>query len=167
MTDAFRCWRLKGKDPELTRRLVAAVARVYGAHPLMRHLVVEHVLRPARAHPRDDAAKVRAIQEWVRDNIRFENESGEQVLTPGRVLIWRFGDCDDRAGLVVAMLESIRIPWRLELLSRKVGAQMVPFHIWPLALVDGRWVHLETSDSRARCGEHPADLMQRISGLSL
>lgn len=156
---SFRYWRIPGMDAERTRRLVAHVARAYGRHPLMRAFVVGRVLRPAGVAPRDTAGTVRAIYTWIRDNVRFQNEPGEQILTPGRVLIWRFGDCDDRSGLAAAMLESLGITWRLVLLSRRG----VPFHIWPQAMVRGRWIDLETSDDRARLGESPEALMGRTA----
>lgn len=165
--ETFRYWRLPFKHPELTRRLVAHVARVYGGHPLMRRFVVLNVLRPAGIGARDDLAAARAICEWVRDRVQFVNEAGESVLTPARVLLWRYGDCDDRSGLVAAMCESIRLPWRLVLLARRVGERRVPFHIWPQARVGGRWYDLETSHPAGRFGEHPVAMMRRVSGLSL
>lgn len=152
----FRAWALPGKDPQRTRRLIEAVARLYGQHPMMRAIVVQHVLRPAGVTPGDSDGAARAIHAYVRDHIDFWPEAGEQVLTPARVLIWRFGDCDDRTGLVAAMLEAVRIRWRLEMAFLPGG------HIWPEAFVAGRWVPLETSDPRAQWAEHPADLVRRV-----
>lgn len=150
---------LPGKDPERTRRLVEQVAREYGRHPLMRHLVVEHMLRPAGVAPNDTEAASRVIHAWIRDRIEFWPESGEQVLTPARVLIWRLGDCDDRCGLVGAAHEALRIGWRLELGHLGLGDQG---HLWPEVLVGGAWRPVETSDPRARWGEHPRDLVRRL-----
>ncbi len=164
----FRFWRLPGRNAEATRRLVRQVARLYGRHPRMRQLVVERVLRPAGVEPRDELGAARAIWAWVRDRVDFWNEAGESVLTPGRVLLVRYGDCDDRSGLVAAMLESIRIRWDLPLLARRrPDGTLVPFHIWPRALVGGRPYHLETCDRRAEFDEHPAALMARLRGLQL
>ena len=164
---SFRFWRIEHKSPEHTRHLVRRCAEVYGAHPKMQSFVVRRILRPAGVGARDIPGAVRAIHAWVTRNIEFHNESGEQVKTPGRVLIVRFGDCDDRSGLVAAMLQSLRIKWRLQLLARRVGGQLFPFHIWPQARVDGRWVDVETSHSLARYDEHPAALMRRLRGLAL
>lgn len=154
----FRFWRLPGMDSARTRQIVAELGRAYGRHPLMRAFVVRQVLEPARVHPRDALGTVRAVHAWVRDRVRFQAEPGEQILTPGRVLIWRFGDCDDRAGLLAAMLESVGVRWRLVLLAR----QGVPFHIWPQAFVKGQWIDVETSDDRAAVGEAPEHLMSRV-----
>lgn len=156
---SYQHFALSGIDADRTRALVGELAEVYGAHPLMRAFVVQQVLAPARVPPYNDLAAVAAIHRWVRDEVRFVREAGEQVLTPARVLIWRFGDCDDRSGLVAAMLQSIDIKWRLELLAR--GG--VPFHIWPQALVGGRWIEVETSHPRAKLHEHPAALMHRLT----
>ena len=169
---AFRFWRLPYRNAEATRRLVDLVARVYGHHPRMRQFVAHQVLEPARVPHRDDLAAARAIHAWVTKNIRFLNEAGEQVLTPARVLNMRYGDCDDRSGLVAAMLTSIRIPFRLMLLGRRRPApdgasRLVPFHIWPQAIIRGRVFDLETCHPKARFGEHPRDLMRRMRGLSL
>lgn len=149
-----RYWRFPGSDPWRTAALVDEVARLYGGKPLMRAITVR-ILDEAGAPPRDDEAAARAIHAWVRDRVRFVLEAGEQVLTPARVLLWGFGDCDDRSGLVAALLHAIRIPFRLVLLCRRSGT---PYHIWPQALVGGRWVHLETSSPRARFDQHPRDL---------
>lgn len=155
---SFVFWRIPGMSAHRTRRLVHDLAVAYGRHPLMRRFVVHEVLEPARVHPRDTLGTVRAIHRWVTTRVRFQHEPGEQVLTPGRVLAWRFGDCDDRSGLVAAMLEAVGIRWRLVLLTR--GG--VPFHIWPQAFV-GRWIDIETSDDRARLGEAPEALMKRTA----
>lgn len=168
MSDAtYQAWSLSGINAYRTRGLVKMVAQVYGAHPLMRAFVSRQILDPAGVAPHDTLGAVRAIFAWVRDEVRFLLEHGEQVLTPGRVLLWRLGDCDDRSGLVAAMLQSIRVPWRLKLLARQIGGRLRPYHIWPQALVGGEWIDLETSDPRARFGEHPSTLTRRVSGVQL
>lgn len=156
---SYRHFTLQGIDASRTHNLVAEVATLYGEDPRMRAFVVHQVLNPAGVPSYNDRAAVAAIHQWVRDNIRFVREPGEQVLTPARVLLWRFGDCDDRAGLVAAMLHAIGIRWRLVLLTR--GG--VPFHIWPQALVDDAWLDVETSHPRAFLGENPAHLIERLS----
>ena len=149
---------VRGRDAEQTRRLVEWGARAYGARPLMRLFTLRRVIEPAGVGERDTLGMVRAVFEWVRDRVRFSNESGEQVLLPDRVIAWGFGDCDDKTTLAAAMLESIGIPWRTVLLARRG----VPFHIYPQARVGGRWLDLEVSDQRARFGEDPRALMARL-----
>jgi transglutaminase-like putative cysteine protease len=171
VADTYKAWWLPAGDAHDTRRLVDLVARIYGHAPRMRQFVAQVVIAPKGVAPRDDLGIARAVFEWVRDNIRFLNEAGESVLTPGRVLKMRYGDCDDRSGLVGAMLTSVRIPYRLRLLARRKGEapneRLVPFHIWPQAIVRGRPVDLETCHPRALFGEHPAALMARMRGLRL
>lgn len=161
---SYAAWTLPGMDPQVTRERVAELARIYGAEPQMRLFVVREILDPLGVAPYDALGTIAAIHEWVRDRIRFVNEPGEQLLTPGRVLIWRFGDCDDRSGLVCAMLESLRMRWRLVLTSRNG----IPFHIHPQAWVpDQGWMDVETSHPTAALGESPVALMKRIQGLTL
>ena len=158
---AYRVLRVPVRDAAVTRRLVETVAQVYGRDPRMRAWLIHEVLEPAGVHQRDAVGIVRAIHEGVRDRIRFALEAGEQVLTPVRCIVWGFGDCDDRTGLVCALLEAARVKWRTRLLARRG----VPFHIWPQARVDGRWLDLETSDDRTTLGEHPIAFMRRAEGV--
>lgn len=158
----MRVWRIDSRSAAQTQALVEHLARLYGGLPHMRDCVAA-LLNLYHVAPRDERGMARAIWTWVTHNVRFLNEAGEVVQTPAKTLRARFGDCDDRTSLVCAMLESIRIPWRTQLLSRNG----VPYHIWPQARVGGRWIDLETSDERARFGEHPDALMRRIAGLSL
>jgi transglutaminase-like putative cysteine protease len=163
MSAPLKHWRIPGRDPFRTRQLVDELARLYGGHPAMRDITAG-ILRLAGVGQRDDLGAARAIWAWVTRRVMFLNEAGEQIQTPARVLINRYGDCDDRTGLVCALLESIRIQWRTRLLATAEG---VPFHIWPQARIGGRWVDLETSDDRGRFAEHPARLMERLRGLQL
>lgn len=156
--EGYREHRVEGRHPEQTRAIVEELAQMYGASPLTRFFVVEHILRPAKVNERDVLGMARAIFMWVRDRIRFANEAGEQVLTPARTLIWGFGDCDDKTALVCSLLEAVRIPWRTALLARNGAA----FHILPQARIGGRWYHLEVSDRRARFDEDPRAFMKRV-----
>ncbi len=158
----MRVWRIDSRSAAQTQAIVEHLARLYGGLPQMRDCVGA-LLHRQRVAPRDDTGVARAIWAWVTHRVRFLNEAGEIVQTPAKTMMALFGDCDDRTSLLCAMLESVRIPWRTRLLSKNG----VPYHIWPQALVGGRWVDLETSDERARFGEHPDALMRRISGLSL
>lgn len=161
---AFAYWAIPGIDPQRTRAIVGRLALEYGGHPLMRWFVVHHILNPGGVPSHSTLEAVRAIHAWVRDEIRFVPEVGEQILTPARVILWRFGDCDDRSGLVCALLESIKIPWRLVLTSR--GG--VPFHIHPQAWVPPRgWIDVETSHPSCELGEAPHKVIDRLRELHI
>ena len=162
-TEGYASFTLAGVDAVQTQRIVEELAEWYGNSPLMRLATVDLVLRPAGIHERDKVGAVAAVYRFVRDEVRFTEEAGEQVLSPGRTLAWRYGDCDDKTALVCAMLESIRVRWKTALLGRLAGDGFRPFHILPYAFVQGVWVPLEVSDRRARPGEDPRDLMRRVS----
>lgn len=63
-------------------------------------------------------AEVRAIQQWVQENIRYvrdpiDDTGGvELVQTPQKTLDYAAGDCDDQATLTAALLSSIGHPAR-------------------------------------------------------
>lgn len=154
---------LPGIDAEQTRRVVTALAEHYGRHPIMRFILMRHVLGPQGVRTRHADPRARAIHRWVRDRHWFAPEPGEQVLTPGRTIAWGFGDCDDLTALVGALLVAGNIPWRPMLLARTGPNGVRPFHIWPQALTERGWVDLETVEPDARYGEHPAALMSRLS----
>ena len=162
----YRAWVVPGKTPARTCRLVADIARLYGQLPQMRAITVLGVLDPGGVPSGDSFAAVEAIHAYVRDRIRFVPESGEQILTPGRVMLWGFGDCDDKTGLVAAMAESIRLPWRIRMLGRSGPGGVRPFHVWPQVWASGRWRDVETCDSRAMFDEHPRDVLARSPGLN-
>lgn len=167
--------RVPGRNPALCRRLCTSIAVAWGSHPAMRDAAA---LVTAGADGRSPRPLAESIHRWCRDEIRFLPEPGEQIQTPGLTLRRRFGDCDDQATLVAALLLSVRVSCRLMLLAEPavkswrrslvsigpddaVGKRRA-FHIWTQAFVDGVWLDLETCDPRARFGEHPADLMRRI-----
>lgn len=156
---SLRVFRLPGRSAETTRRVVAALARLYGSHPLMRYVAVHHVGAHSTMPQLEQA---RRVHRWVQRRFRFVLEAGEQVQTPARTILWGYGDCDDLSALVAALLTALRIEWRLMLLAYDwPGSPPQPFHIWVQARLDGRWVDLETSDPTARFGEPPVAVMRR------
>ncbi len=155
---SLRVVRLPGRSPEFTRRIVAALGRLYGNHPLMRYIAVHHVGADSTLPAVEQA---RRVHRWVRDHHRFVLEAGEQVQTPARTIIWGYGDCDDLSALVAALLTALRIEWRAMLLAYATPTGPKPFHIWIQAMIDGRWVDMEVSDPTARFGEAPAAIMAR------
>ena len=59
--------------------------------------------------PHDYFGEIRAIQNWVQDNVRyvFDPREVEYFQTPRRTLKDKAGDCDDQAILMSSLLESI------------------------------------------------------------
>lgn len=64
--------------------------------------------------PRQWFAEIRALHEFVRDQIRYLRDpvNMERVATPEMTLQIGQGDCDDKATLLAAMLDSIGHPTR-------------------------------------------------------
>lgn len=68
---------------------------------------------------RDWFAEIRALQEFARDQIRYVRDpvSVERIQTPEQSLQSRQGDCDDKATLLAALLDSIGHPARFAALG--------------------------------------------------
>lgn len=69
--------------------------------------------------PRNWFAEIRALQEFVRDQIRYVRDpvSVERIQTPEQTLQSRQGDCDDKSTLLAALLDSIGHPARFAALG--------------------------------------------------
>lgn len=69
--------------------------------------------------PRQWFAEIRALHEFVRDEIRYLRDpvNMERVATPEMTLEIGQGDCDDKATLLAAMLDSIGHPARFVALA--------------------------------------------------
>lgn len=106
---------------------------------------------------------VALCQTVARDGVRFVRDTdrtgGEDIAgitrpygDPLEPLERGSDDCDAKARLLVALL-----------LAGGLGARMVPWwgpegdldHVAAEAMLDGRWLHLETILSRARIGDEP------------
>lgn len=64
--------------------------------------------------PRQWFAEIRAVHEFVRDSIRYLRDPAtmERIATPEQTLKSMQGDCDDKATLLAALLDSIGHPTR-------------------------------------------------------
>lgn len=68
----------------------------------------------ARAYE-EHAAKLLA---WVQANIRYVNEKDEVIQSPLYTLEQKYGDCDDMAALLAALMDSLGYPWAFVLAGR-------------------------------------------------
>jgi transglutaminase-like putative cysteine protease len=96
-------------------------------------------------HQKDWYAEVGAIQEYVRDAVRYVKDivGIETLSTPIQTLHSMQGDCDDKALLTSALLESIGHPTRFV----AVGKQSDYFeHVLVETLIGSRWVAVETTE---------------------
>jgi transglutaminase-like putative cysteine protease len=94
---------------------------------------------------------VRAIGNFVRDRIMYVRDpvSVERVQTPEATLKLKTGDCDDKATLTAAMLESVGIPSRFVAIAKRAFGGFS--HVYVEAQIYARggkpqWVAVETTE---------------------
>lgn len=133
-----------------TLRIMRALADA-GSRDLFVRETAARVVGNLRGH--DFTGEVRAVHQYVRDRIRFLRDiAGTELLQGPRYTIQRgYGDCDDKATLVVAMLKSIGHP--SELRFRAIGTGGAGFsHVYPVVKLAGRWVAMDTTHAGTPLG---------------
>lgn len=152
--------------PHFTATLAAAPsgrAQVFDTLKRMRRLITKgrtdpRVLQAATTivyltPPKDRPAELRALFEYVRDNIRYQQDvhGVETLAEPHITLARRVGDCDDQATLLCALAESIGYPSRLVVAAYDGG----DFEHVYCQLFDGtRWIDCDTTE-RGELGYSP------------
>lgn len=99
----------------------------------------------AHVDEKDTLAELRALHEWVRDNIRYTSDirDVETIQDPTTLLRSRHGDCDDKSVLLACMAECIGIPSRFVAVA---FTRNVYTHVLPQFLIDGAWISAETTE---------------------
>jgi len=124
-----------------TLKIMRALVRKHRATLPIR----EFAMRLTQSLPQKDwAGQVRKLHEFVRDGVRYVKDVNgvETVQTPDYTLRMRAGDCDDKATLLAALLESIGHP------SQFLAVGPVPgrfSHVLVETRIGARWVPLETT----------------------
>jgi hypothetical protein len=93
------------------------MAESAGRDPRVRDLAFT-ILREAGVDQREYEKQARALLVWVQQNIAYVNEPGEILQDPLYTLRQKAGDCDDMSSLLMALYESIALPWRYVLSGR-------------------------------------------------
>ena len=95
---------------------------------------------------KDFTGEVRAIHQYVRDNIRYVRDPDglELVQTPEETLRVRAGDCDDKSVLAATLLNATghRVRFRAVGLNARGQYQ----HVFPETRIGTRWVSVETTE---------------------
>lgn len=95
---------------------------------------------------KDFSGQVRAVQTWVKNNIRYlrDHITAEMLIDPVLLLQTRAGDCDDHAMLVAAMLMSIGFPARFV----AVGMESPDCfeHVFTEVKLGTVWLSVETTE---------------------
>jgi len=82
---------------------------------------------------RDDAAEAATLLEYVQNHVRYTEEGTETFRSAAYTAEKGFGDCDDAVVLYCALCESIGIPTRLSIISKRTGLlRHEPLHVYAL-----------------------------------
>lgn len=105
-------------------------------------------------------AEVRAIQAYVRDQIRYTMDINgvETVQTPDKTIQFNQGDCDDKSVLTASLLESVGHPARFVAIGREPN---VFEHVLVETRVANKWVAVETTEPVA-LGWYPTGFQYRL-----
>lgn len=123
----------------------------FSANPTVRDKAVNLTFYIPRS---DYAGKVHAIFDWVKSNIKYiPDPTGiEMVHWPTQTMSQSYGDCDDHATLVAALLASIGVLTKFVAVGFEPG---VFVHVFPEALIGRRWVALDTTEPDKPMGWRP------------
>lgn len=94
---------------------------------------------------KDYACEVQTLHSFVRDQIRYVQDitNVETVQEPQKTLEIFAGDCDDKATLLAAMLESIGHPTRFVAIGFEPG---IFSHVYVESKIGAGWIPLETTE---------------------
>lgn len=92
--------------------------------------------------------QVKAIEQWIRQNIRFNPDSPHFQLSAVEVNQQREGVCRELAHLGIALCRGLCIPARM-VVGYLHGLQPMDFHAWFEAYVNGGWYTFDPSQSES------------------
>lgn len=126
--------------------------------PGLRELVAKLV----RSLPQGDkSAEVRALHAFVRDYIRYTNDTRnvETIQTPQATLELGIGDCDDKSTLLASMLECAGRPTRFVAVA--FGNPPKYSHVLVETRLGNTWYPLETI-KQVPAGWAPANVTKKM-----
>ena len=124
-----------------TLQLMSSLVRQFKADPTIRQQALDLV---ANLPPKQWAAEVRALFEFVRDQIRYVHDTNgvETIQWPTVTLSVGQGDCDDKASLLASLLETIGHPSRFVAVGKTPGTYS---HVFVQTLLGAKWVSLDAT----------------------
>lgn len=137
-----------------TLNMMVRLARIWKNDPSIRS-TAERII--ADVAGKDFRGEVEAVQNWVRDNIRYTMDvrDVETLKTPYLTLTTYQGDCDDQSLLVATLLESIGYKTRFVAIGFE-GPNSYS-HVFAEVLLGTRWVAVETTEN-VELGWKPAGI---------
>jgi transglutaminase-like putative cysteine protease len=107
--------------------IITRIAQMRGRDPRIATLAVD-IFKKAGVQPRDYVGQAKAILDFVQNDLYYVNEPGERLSDPLRTLKVGYGDCDDLVIVLGAILESVRIPWRVVISGTDKRGRKVRYH---------------------------------------
>ncbi|MEJ2179223.1 MAG: transglutaminase family protein [Gammaproteobacteria bacterium] len=95
--------------------------------------------------------QVKAIETWLRTNIRYEPGTSDIPVSAVEVNTRGSGVCRDLAHLGIALCRSLSIPARL-VVGYLYGLEPMDLHAWFEAYVAGRWYTFDATQASLRGG---------------
>lgn len=95
--------------------------------------------------------QVSAIEQWVRNTIRYDYEGSETLLSAYEVLNRGAGVCRDLSHLGIALCRSISIPARL-VVGYLYELEPMDLHAWFEAYIGGRWYRFDATQATRKGG---------------
>lgn len=141
--------------PHKLENIPQGVAGIKATLKRMRELVIAGKRNPAirrialritsHLKQKDWAGEVRALNAWVRDNVRYVKDINgiETLHTPEKILEMMAGDCDDKSILLATFLESIGHPARFVAVGPEKNRYL---HVYVQTLIGKKWVSLEPTE---------------------
>jgi hypothetical protein len=139
-TQTFQIPNWAGWSDGKKLRTLRQMAEYHGRDPELRNFVINTVISGVAA--RDYRGQAAAILQWVQNNIRYVNESNEQLQTPSYTLRVRHGDCDDMAILISAMAHSIALPFKFVLAGKDAFGRQVRWIEGTMPSFRARYFHI-------------------------
>ena len=127
---------------ETTLAYMRAYVEEYKIHPAVRELA----LKLTRNLPQKDFdGEARVLFDYVQNSIRYVRDINgvETVQTPLKTLEYGAGDCDDKASLLAALLESLGHETRFYAVGFRPANVS---HVLLQCKIHGQWVALETTE---------------------
>lgn len=142
---------------KMTLALMVKLARQGKDDYTVRRLAEQVVIDVRQKAYADEAV---AVQEYVRDHIRYTKDirGTETVATPVKTIERGLGDCDDKALLTAALLESIGHPTRFVAVGREPGNFV---HVLVETKIGNRWLPVETTEN-VPFGWYPPGMPYRL-----
>lgn len=144
---------------DLIRRLVDVGEKT----PIVNETAIR-ALSEGNAEQYNDMAAARAVYDWVRRNIRYVPDpvSKETVRPADVILRVSAGDCDDINGVLIpSLLGTIGIPTRLVTVAADPSMPDQFTHVYCEALIDNRWIALDSARVGAAFGLAPETVYRR------